>query len=231
MLELPADQEGVFLERPNRFLALVDGNGKTLAVHVHDPGRLPDVLIPGNRVLLKYRPGPKRKTAWDLLAGWAANHWVFAHSGYHRPLSEAILTKLGKDLFPGLKDYLPEPKINTSRLDYLFEMEKGPKVYVEIKGCTWAKGETALFPDAPTSRGQRHLSLLADLKRKGFRSLLWVLCFRKEASCFRPAQEIDPAFARLFEEAQAQGVELKISKLCYDGQKIYFQGEIPPCAG
>jgi len=229
VFDLPADLEATFVRRPNRFLALFEKDGQLLEAHVHDPGRLPDLLLPGKKILLKYCPGPKRRTSWSLLAGEACGHWVFANSGYHRRLSEKMLSLLGEELFPGLKSFVAEPRLGNTRLDYLFEMEEGPPVYVEIKGCTWAKGACALFPDAPTTRGQRHLRHLLELKEKGFKALLWVLCFRKEASCFRPAHEIDPEFARLLEEAVEKGVEVKVSKLCYDGKKIYLHGELPLC--
>ncbi len=228
---LPADLEGSFVERPNRFLALVKKDGRLIEAHVHDPGRLPDILTPGNPVLLKYSPGPKRKTSWSLLAGRAAGHWVFANSGYHRKLTENMLKAWGAKLFPGLKGFIPEPQVGSSRLDYLFEMEGGRPLYVEVKGCTWAKGEEALFPDAPTSRGRRHLKELLALKKEGKGALLWILCFRQEASCFRPAYEIDPDFAKILTEALRAGVTIKVHKLCYDGEKLTLKGEMPLCIG
>ena len=229
VFEIPADTRAVFIRRPNRFLALVEKDGKVLEAHVHDPGRLPDLLVPGNEVLLKYASRAGRRTSWSLLAGKAEGYWVFANAGYHRQLSGKILSSFGKELFKGLETFSPEPRLEGARLDYLFQMEDGVPVYVEIKGCTWARGEEALFPDAPTVRGQKHLRHLLELKRKGFGALLWILCFRKEAGCFRPAYEIDPEFARLFEEALKAGVEVRVSKLCYDGEKIYLQGELPLC--
>ena len=229
VFELPADLEAVFLKRPNRFLALVEKDGRVIEAHVHDPGRLPDLLRPGVPVLLKHAPGPKRRTAWDLLAGRAGGRWVFAHSGYHRRLTETLLRDLGGDLFPGLKGLSPEPKVGSSRLDYLFEMEEGPPVYVEVKGCTWAVGEEGLFPDAPTSRGRRHLEELISLKEQGFRALLWVLCFRGEARCFRPAHEIDPKFSALFYRALEVGVEVEVFKFAYDGERIRLEGKLPLC--
>ncbi len=229
VFEIPADTEALFVERPNRFLALVEKDGKILEAHVHDPGRLPDLLIPGNKVLLKHVPKAKRRTSWDLLAGKAQGHWVFANSGYHRRLSEEILRAQGAKLFPGLLDFVAEPRLEGARLDYLFQMENSPPVYVEVKGCTWAKAQEALFPDAPTTRGQKHLRHLIELQKKGFGALLWILCFRKEATCFRPAHEIDPEFAKLFEKALKAGVRVRVNKLYYDGKKIYLEGEIPLC--
>ena len=227
--ELPADAKGVFLKRPNRFLGLVELNGRLLEVHVHDPGRLPQILYPGNEVLIRHNPGPKRRTSWDLLAGKASGHWVLAHSGCHRPLIDKLLKDRGKELFPGLKAFYPEPKVNQGRLDYFLEFEKGPSLYIETKGCTLAEGEKALFPDAPTSRGRRHLEDLISLVKKGARTMIWLLVFRPETTCFAPARDIDPLFATTFEQALSSGVELKITKFSYDGKKISLLEDLDLC--
>ena len=226
---LAADACGRFLERPNRFLARVELEGKIIEVHVHDPGRLPQVLVPGTPVLIKYRPGPKRRTSWDLLAGKAAGHWVFAHSGYHRPLTQTLLSERGPDIFPGLKAFKPEPQVNKGRLDYLLELEKGDRMFVEIKGCTLAEGQKALFPDAPTSRGRKHLQVLTELKKQGIKALVWLLVFRPECTCFAPAEGIDPLFTRDFYEALEVGVEPKIFQFSYDGRFLRLEKALPLC--
>jgi sugar fermentation stimulation protein A len=227
--ELPAHLSGRFLKRPNRFLALVEAEGRVLEAHVHDPGRLPQILFPGNKVLLRRASGTRRRTSWDLIAGQAAGFWVLVHSGYHRPLIETLLKERGGSLFPGLVEISPEPSLNHGRLDYLLRFEDGSKLYVETKGCTLTQGERALFPDAPTQRGKRHLETLISLVKKGMRSLIWLLVFRPETSCFTPAWEIDPQFAETFHKALSQGVELKITKFLYDGRKISLMGDLPLC--
>jgi len=226
---LPADTEGVFLERPNRFLALVDVSGRVVEAHVHDPGRLPQILRPGTKVLLRKAARRDRRTAWDLLAGQAAGHWVLVHSGSHRPLTQRLLSEKGPEVFPGLVSFRPEPRVLDGRLDYLFEMEVGPPIYVETKGCTLAEGRKALFPDAPTSRGTRHLRSLVHLREEGFRTLLWVLVFRPETECFAPEENIDPLFGETFREALAKGLEIRIHQFAYDGERVRFLRELPLC--
>ncbi len=229
IMELPADEEGMFLERPNRFLGKVALNGKIVLVHVHDPGRLPDLLLPGTPVLLKRAESPKRKTAFSLLAARKDSFWVFVNSGYHRRLTGALLEKLGEKVFPGLRGFQAEPKFDGGRLDYLLKLESQEEILLEVKGCTWAKGEIALFPDAPTTRGQKHLRHLLELRRRGLKACLWILVFRPEATCFCPAVEIDPVFAELFNEALKQGVILKMHRILYDGKNLSFGGELPLC--
>ena len=91
---IPAEMEGIFVERPNRFLGRVqlEGEGKAVPVHIHDPGRLREILFPGNRVLLHRVSGTRRKTAWDLVAGQCNGHWVLVHSSHHRAIAETILS-------------------------------------------------------------------------------------------------------------------------------------------
>ena len=230
IFEIRADLEGTFIKRPNRFLGLVKVGHKIVEAHVHDPGRLPDVLIPGNRVLLKRANAKNRKTKYSLLAGKVKGNWIFTNSGYHRRLSGALLERLGEKIFPGLLKYEAEPRFDNGRLDYLLHFKDEDKLFVEIKSCTWAKEEVALFPDAPTTRGQKHLKHLIALREKGVRACLWILVFRPEAKCFRPAHEIDSKFAKLFKEALAAGVELYIHQLAYNGEKIFFKGSLPLCA-
>ena len=227
--DLPAHLSGRLLKRPNRFLALVETGGKVLEAHVHDPGRLPQILFPGNTVLLRRAFGPRRRTSWDLIAGQAAGFWVLVHSGYHRPLIDSLLKEHGRRLFPGLVKVSPEPSLNHGRLDYLLLFEDGLKLYVETKGCTLSEGQKALFPDAPTQRGRRHLESLISLVQEGSRSLIWFLVFRPETTCFAPAREIDPKFTETLERALSLGVELKITKFFYDGKKIRLREDLPLC--
>ncbi len=219
VLKVISEQEAIFLRRPNRFLAVVRlANGQEVEAHVHDPGRLPQLLYPGARVVLKRANNPRRRTRWSLLAAKHANQWVFINSGYHRALTEKILRK--PNLFPlaPLKEIIAEPQVENGRLDYLLLTEKGEKIFVEVKGCTMAQGKMALFPDAPTTRGSRHLKTLLSLKRQGFGALLWVLVFRPETKYFAPAADIDPCFARIFEEALEGGVQLITMWFSYDRQ-------------
>lgn len=226
---LPSEALGCLLARPNRFLALVEVSGQVVEAHVHDPGRLPQVLVPGREVLLRRAHNKRRRTAWDLLAGRARGYWVLVHSGTHRLLTQRLLEERGKELFPGLVSFQPEPRVLEGRLDYFFEMKEGPPLYVEIKGCTLADGKRALFPDAPTLRGTKHLQNLVALKEKGFRTLIWFLVFRPETECFAPEANIDPHFARAFSQALAAGVEVLIHQFVYDGREIRLLKQLPLC--
>lgn len=222
VLEVPADTKGIFFERVNRFLARVRlPGGEVVEAHVYDPGRLPQILTPGKEVLLKKADNPRRRTRWSLLAGRAEGFWVFTNAGYHRRLTERLLRNPALSPFGPLEDYTPEPVIEGGRLDFLLKTPAGEKIFVEVKGCTLAKGDTALFPDAPTTRGTKHLKTLLALRRQGFQAALWFLIFRPETRRFAPAQDIDPAFGEALEAALAGGVALVTTWFSYDGRWLF----------
>ncbi len=231
LINLQHDSEAIFKARPNRFLGIVEleGQDHEVHVHVHDPGRLEELLYPGNQVLLKKADGPNRKTKWDLLAAWKNNQWVLVHSGYHRKITEAILDNQKLCPFGKLVTIQPEVKTGHSRIDFLVTQYNGKKIYVEVKGCTLTIDGIALFPDAPTERGTRHLKLLAELKRTGAGAAVIILIFRYDSKCFAPNIETDPKFAAAFTNALHQGVEVYPIVVEYDGQKISFVKKIPIC--
>ncbi|MGA1822744.1 MAG: DNA/RNA nuclease SfsA [Thermoplasmatota archaeon] len=226
---------GHFADRPNRFLALVDiasENGEVLKgerVHVHDPGRLKEILIRGAELAVKKVDGPHRKTGWDLIAGKVDDMWVLVHSGYHRAISEALLGDPDINPFGTVEDLKAEVSFGRSRMDFLMNMDDGSRVVVEVKGCSLTIDGAAIFPDVPTTRGTRHLRELISLLDEGYRSGVLFLVFRKDSECFHPNEDTDPAFAEAFREAVDAGVEIYAVLLSYDGRSILYHGEIPVC--
>ena len=164
--DVPWDSQGTLKSRPNRFLAIVDieQNGTVLKdqkVHVRDPGRLKELLYPGNKVLVKHRPGENRKTQWEIIAA-LDDDWILINSGYHRAISEAILRNPEISPFGKLDRLKAEVSVGHSRLDFMLEKD-GQQIGLEIKGCTLEIREIALFPDAPTERGAKHVESLKGL--------------------------------------------------------------------
>ncbi len=234
LLEIAWDVEGVFVERPNRFLGIVEitaGRKKQqVEVHVHDPGRLPDILIPGKKVRLKYVARPGRKTKWDLIAGKTSAGWVLVHSGYHRKICENLFRNEAISPFNGVTGIVPEVKVGKSRIDFLLERKDSGSIWVEIKGCTLAKGQIATFPDAPTLRGSKHVEELISIRKRGSDSAIVFLVFRPEATCFLPNKEMDSLFDKVFREALGSGVEARFLVLEYVNGGVYFKREIPLCS-
>jgi sugar fermentation stimulation protein A len=240
LLDLPYDAEGIFLERPNRFLGIVDivnpktaiVTSKAVKVHVHDPGRLKEILYPGNRVLLK-KPNKislnHRKTSWNLLAGQVNDRWILVNSGFHRKIVENILVNDRINPFGELEEIRPEVKFGKSILDFLVTNQFAKQIFVEVKGCTLTIDGRALFPDAPTERGSRHLEELVKAIEKGYRTAVIILVFRIDSECFAPNTSTDPKFAKSFKAALTAGVEIHPIVLSYRTGCIYFEKKIPVC--
>jgi len=119
--------------------------------------------------------------------------------------------------------------VGHSRLDFVLTDNRGTEIGVEVKGCTLAVDGVALFPDAPTERGRRHLEVLMDMKASGKSAALIVLIFRHDARCFRPNELTDPKFAETFHRAVSKGVDVFPVVFRYDGERVYFLGGIPVC--
>ncbi len=235
LLKTAVNAEGIFRERPNRFLGIVDlpleYGGPGQKVHVHDPGRLMELLFPGNRVLLIRAERPGRKTAWTVAAAWCEGKWVLINSGLHRKISSAILTDPEISPFGRPVSIDAEVKSGKSRLDYRVLLPGTVRVWVEVKGCTLARDGVALFPDAPTKRGVRHVRELVDLKIHGDRTALLVLVFRQDAVCFSPNYLTDAEFAGMFACAVSSGVEVYplVCSFTHEGD-VWFEKSIGVCA-
>ncbi len=224
---LPPVIKGTFLDRPNRFLSLVKLNHLNIIeqVHVHDPGRLKELLYPGNKVLIAQAKNKNRKTSWDLICANKDNEWIFVNSAYHRVLTEIILKR---SLIPELSsifDLKAEVKVEHGRLDFLGKI--GDKnIWIETKGCTLIKDSYALFPDAPTKRGKKHITTLISLKQRGDRAAMIILIFSKQPKYFCPNKDTDPEFAQEFFKARNMGVEIYPVSLFCDGEFVYFNKHI-----
>lgn len=232
IFECPADAVARFVSRENRFLGVVDITdpqaSKGVEVHIRDPGRLKEIIYPGNRILLKEAKSEERKTDWDLLAGRVKDQWVFVNSGYHRQIAEWILTHEAISPFGDIDEYVAEQLFGNSRLDFLIR-KNGGQIWVEVKGCTLAKDDVALFPDAPTKRGKRHVKELNRAVEKGGAAGILILVFRRDADCFAPNEATDPRFAAAFQRARANGVKVFPIQLTYEEGSLYYLRDLPLC--
>ena len=233
VIRIETDAGAIFQSRPNRFLAVAGVETyegmvyPSESVHVHDPGRLQELLFPGNQLLLKRAYGAHRKTRWDLIAADFEGKWILIHSGYHRQIAEWVLRHPDLNPVPGATAVLPEKTVGHSRLDFLATHPDGSLTGIEVKGCTLAQGATALFPDAPTVRGTKHLETLIQLRKAGQDAVLIILIFRPEARQFEPFRLRDPIFANTFAEAIKAGVSIRPLGFSFDGTSIFFERIIP----
>jgi len=194
-----------YLDRPNRFTVTVRLQGTEAKAHLADPGRLKTLLVPGKRLLLRRAAGPGRKTDYDVVGVQWGQQFVPLDS---RMPAILVREALQSGMLEEFRDYAllrSEPAFGQGRFDFLLD---GPKpCLVEVKGVTLEMEGVALFPDAPTARGRRHMRELAVAHRQGFRACVIFVVMINGAAYFRPHRELDPGFARALEEAVNAGVE------------------------
>ncbi len=225
--EIKCDEEGIFLERPNRFIAEVMlDNGSLETVHVHDSGRIKELLFKGNRVNIKSASNPNRKTKWDMISAIGDDgEEVLINSAYHRYISENILCDSQLSPFGNFESLKAEVKYGGSRIDYMLT-RNGEKIWVEVKGVSLSEKKVAMFPDAPSTRAHKHLRELMEIVEKGERAAVMLLIFR-DSKYFRPKWETDPIFSELFYEAMEKGVEVYPLQLELKDGDINYKGIIP----
>lgn len=206
-MRLPDDMvEGRFKVRLNRFLALVEVDGRELGVHVANSGRMRELLVPGFRVLVAPRPAAHRKTRFDLALVDLGS--VLASADARLPNSLVAEAHVGGRL-PRFDDYpvvRREVTFGESRLDLLLEGPAG-LCYVEAKSVTLVIDGVGLFPDAPTVRGTKHMQSLVRVVEAGHRAVVVFVVQREDAAAFAPHTEADPEFDAAFRQAMDAGVE------------------------
>lgn len=199
-----------FVRRVNRFRVEVEQEGRRLAAHLPNSGRLLDLLHPGTPVWLHPQPDPRRRTPFDLLLVAQGATLVSVDARLPpRLLHEAIRRGLCDDWLgaPGPAwTVRPEPAHGVGRFDLYLEGPAAPW-WVETKSVTWVEGGVAYFPDAPTDRGRRHLHDLAQLARAGQRCAVVFIVQRPDAQVFAP-HPADPDFPAALQQAVAAGVRV-----------------------
>lgn len=210
-------QTGKFLKRYKRFFADVEIGGSVLTVHVPNTGSLKGCLFEGSDCSYSPSTDPKRKLKGTLQFLKTPTTWV----GVNTALPPVLLLEAWeKRSIPHLQKYSfakKEIKISPeTRFDLVFApgeenlKEKSQLHFVEMKNVTMAEGETALFPDAVTTRGQKHLRELMKLKQKGFGAELVFVVQREDCRSFAPAETIDPTYAKLLRETIDAGVMVHV---------------------
>ncbi len=199
--------DGIFLERPNRYLAKVTIDGEEVFAHVPDPGRLPGLMIPGRKVRLIHNPGPKRKTDYTLALVRHGSLWVSVYPVFANALVKNALENRVLPFFSGYENFSSEVKQGESRFDFKLEFANGP-AFVEVKSVSLVENTVGKFPDAPTERGVKHLRELIELRKGGTRAAVLFVSQRSDTRSIVPNDAIDPEFGKWLRKAHQQGVEL-----------------------
>ncbi len=200
-------QEARFIQRISRFSALVSLEGRVELAHVPNSGRLGELLIPGRGVLLKEVRAPFRKTGYDLLMVTLPDGLVAVDARIPNLLVREALRKGGIPEFPGYRLSREEVRWGESRVDFLLE-KGGKRLLLEVKSVTLVRDGVALFPDAPTLRGRRHILDLIQAKRTGHGAGIVFVVQRGDAHSFSPNFSTDPAFSDALLQAAVAGVNV-----------------------
>ena len=240
LLDFEPLQEGVLLKRYKRFLADVElPDGEVITSHCANTGPMTGVLIPGQRVRLRHAPSPKRKLAWtweqaEVTGADGQPCWVGINTALPNRLIRAAIEAgcLAQQLGPiaGIRAEVAYGKNKRSRIDLLLspteENDDQRPIYVEVKNTTWTDGETALFPDTVTERGQKHLVELMGVLPEA-RAVLIPCLSRPDVTDFAPGDSADPRYGQLFREAVGSGVEVLPCCFRFSAQSIRWEGLRP----
>ncbi len=205
--------EARLLKRYKRFLADVEmeGESEPVTVHCPNPGSMLGVANEGSTVWLRpaRNPQAKLKYGWVLSEVDDRCEYVIVDTLLANKLFDlAVRAKHFREL-SGYKEVLKEQTFQLSRFDFLLGKHKSNQnCYVEVKSTTLAAGEIAMFPDAKTERGRKHLEHLVLCKEKGFRAVQFFCVCRSDTRIFKPADHIDKPYGEALRRAAAAGVEL-----------------------
>ena len=199
--------EGVFLNRPNRFIANVLIDGELEMVHVKNTGRCKEILKEGTLVYLERSNNPNRKTKYSLISAYKDDLLINIDSQIP---NDVVYSSIYSNKISQLMevDYLKkEVSYGNSRFDLYYEkgQEKG---FIEIKGVTLEIDGISMFPDAPTERGTKHILELIKSIKEGYKSYIFFLIQMEGIDCFKPNETMDKKFANALQLAKKEGVHI-----------------------
>ncbi len=218
---------GRFLRRQKRFSVAVELDGNEVWVHSNNSGSMLGLMRKGMPILLSPAANQARKLPFTQECVWLApsrpnscptspteynqdqnNFWVGVNTSVPNKILQAAFEQQLLSFAKGYTKLQREAKRGASRLDACLSGDGLPPLWVECKNVTMVEDEVALFPDASTERGQKHLLELMDIVEKKERAAMFYLVQRPDAKCFGPADMIDQTYAKLFWEAVRLGVEV-----------------------
>jgi sugar fermentation stimulation protein A len=195
---------GIFLRRPNRFIAHVEIDGAEEVVHVKNTGRCRELLPPGAKVWCEKSPNPNRKTKYDLITVQKGARLINMDSQAPNAAAKQWLLSGGLGQIENLR---AETVHGDSRFDFSFTLE-GKQCFLEVKGVTLETDGVCAFPDAPTERGAKHLRGLTQAAREGYGAYVLFVIQMADVEYLHPNDQTDPNFGSCLREAAASGVQI-----------------------
>lgn len=200
-------EPAILLRRYKRYLADVELAGVQTVVHCPNPGAMTGLAEPGTKVWLRKSGNPKRALPYTWVLTQLPGTLVTVDTLF---ANKFVGLALAQGKLPELADYRTvsrEQKYGDSRFDFRLDADNAG-CYLEVKSTTLADGQVAMFPDACTQRGRKHLECLIDARQAGFAAVQFFCAVRSDVSVFRPADHIDRKYGETLRRAQASGVRL-----------------------
>lgn len=195
---------GIFLERPNRFIAHIQIDGNTEICHVKNTGRCRELLPHGAKVWCQKSDNPARKTKYDLIAVQKGDRLINMDSQAPNAAAKEWLLSGG---LGAICDLRAETVHGDSRFDFSFMLD-GKQCFLEVKGVTLENDAVCAFPDAPTERGTKHLNGLIRAAEEGFGAFVLFVIQMSDVKYLHPNDVTDPAFAQALRKAAQSGVRI-----------------------
>jgi sugar fermentation stimulation protein A len=204
-LDYPKVRSGTFIDRPNRFIARVEFDGGIHVCHVKNTGRCRELLIPGVTVFTSESANENRKTKYDLISVVKGDRIINIDS--QSPNKVFYEWMMGGNLFTAIEKVKPEARFGNSRFDFYVEAD-GRRIFIEVKGVTLECGNMTMFPDAPTTRGRKHVEELRNVLKSGFDAYVVFVVQLEGVDVVMPNYDTDEPLASSLKNAARDGVNI-----------------------
>lgn len=217
--------EAVFISRPNRFIAEVFIGDKQESVHVKNTGRCGEILVKGTKVYLEKSNNSNRKTNYSLVSAYKGPMLINIDSqAPNQVVFEALIANKIRD-FEDLDLIVRERTFGNSRFDIYYERSNGLKGFIEVKGVTLEIDGLAMFPDAPTERGTKHLDEMITAVAEGYEGNVFFLIQMPQVKNFRPNIDMDSKFSSSLRKTYDFGVRILVYNSYVTKDEIILEKE------
>ena len=219
-------RHGRFLRRLNRFAVEVEFDDGPVVAHLPNSGRMNELLVAGHTVVLAERHGLARKTAFDMQLVQYDGRWVSVDSRIPNTLAAEAIRQRAIPAWAQYREVWREVTWGDSRFD--LELREGQRCcLVETKSVNLVENGHALFPDAPTMRGVRHLRTLIEAVRAGLEAGVLFIIQREDARVLSPFDAADPDFGRALRDAAAAGVVIEAYRCRVTPERMTLDERVP----
>ena len=220
-IEVGPTRDAIFLRGPNRFLVIAKLRGEEVPCFLPNPGRMTELLRPGVRLRVREMTEDGRKTRYDVVAVDTGERLISVDTRVPNRLVSVALNSRALPEFSQYSRVFSERGYGNSRFDFLLSSGRR-RCLLEVKSCTLVEDGRALFPDAVTERGRRHLLHLVQALGEGYRASLLFLLQREDAEAVSPNDRTDPRFGEALRLAAGRGVEILAYRSRMEKDRIHL---------